>query len=186
MELNSILAKNVQFLVNILWTSDSIWWHRPRSTLAHVMGCCLTAPRHNLKQCSFIISKFMWHSANGIIRRRSEDNNQQNKVKICILKTHSDLQGTNELIIFSWTPAIAIHPYNHVLILVFGWAMSQYHIDKMKIQTLLRPFLHFYCKLSAIPNFLDVLSSRRWVLMPMHVWHLMDYCLQTDASCYKV
>ena len=166
---------NIQFWVNILWTTDSIWRHKPGSTLAHVMACCLTAPRHNLKQRSFIISGFVWHSASGIIRRRSEDNSQQNKVENCISKTHSDLQGT----CYSYASL-------YVLILVFGWAMAQYHIEKMKIQTLLRPFLLFYCKLSAIHNFLDVLSSRGWVLMPMRVWHLMDYCLQTNASCYKV
>ena len=29
--------------VNSLWPSDAIWRHRSGSTLAHVMGCCLTA-----------------------------------------------------------------------------------------------------------------------------------------------
>ena len=42
---------------NSLRPSDAIWWHRSGSTLAQVMACCLTAPRHYLNQCWFIISK---------------------------------------------------------------------------------------------------------------------------------
>ena len=38
-------------MVNSLWRSDAIWWYRSKSTLTHVMACCLTAPSHNLNQC---------------------------------------------------------------------------------------------------------------------------------------
>ena len=39
-----------------LWSSDALWWHRPRSTLAQVMTCCLTAPSHYLNHCWLPIS----------------------------------------------------------------------------------------------------------------------------------
>ena len=44
-------------IVNSLWPSDAMWWHRSGSTLAHVMACCLSAPSHYLIQCWLIISK---------------------------------------------------------------------------------------------------------------------------------
>ena len=47
---------------NSLWPSDAIWWHRSGSTLAQVMACCLTAPRHYLNQCWLIINEVQWHS----------------------------------------------------------------------------------------------------------------------------
>ena len=34
--------------------------------LVQVMACCLAAPSHNLNQCWLIISKVLWHSAEGI------------------------------------------------------------------------------------------------------------------------
>ena len=47
---------------NSLWPSDAIWWHRLRSTLVHVMACCLTATSHYLNKCWLIISHIFWHS----------------------------------------------------------------------------------------------------------------------------
>ena len=47
--------------VDSLWPSDTIWRQGSRSTLAHVMACCLTAPNHYLNQCWHIISKVQWH-----------------------------------------------------------------------------------------------------------------------------
>ena len=43
-------------LLNSLWPSDAIWWHRTGSTLAQVMACCLAAPCHYLTQCWLLIS----------------------------------------------------------------------------------------------------------------------------------
>ena len=37
--------------VNSLASSGAMWWHRSRSTLGHVMACCLMAPSHYLNQC---------------------------------------------------------------------------------------------------------------------------------------
>ena len=37
-------------LSNTLWPSDTIWWHRSRSILAHIMAYCLTTPKHSLNQ----------------------------------------------------------------------------------------------------------------------------------------
>ena len=39
--------------------SDTIWWHRTRSTLAQVRACCLKVSRHCLNQ--LIISEIMWY-----------------------------------------------------------------------------------------------------------------------------
>ena len=36
----------VKFIFNSLQSSDTIWRHRPGSTLVQVMACCLVAPRH--------------------------------------------------------------------------------------------------------------------------------------------
>ena len=43
--------------INSLRPSDTIWQHRPGSTLIQVMACCLTASSHYLHQRWFIISK---------------------------------------------------------------------------------------------------------------------------------
>ena len=72
-----------------LWPGDAIWRHGTRSTLAHVMACCLTAPSHYLKQCWLIISEIPWHSSQGIILRRCEHTNQQNKIEYCNFKMAS-------------------------------------------------------------------------------------------------
>ena len=47
--------------------------------------CCLTASSHYLNQC-WLISKVLWHSSEGIIMRRSEDTNQQNKTENYIFR----------------------------------------------------------------------------------------------------
>ena len=57
-----------------LWPSITIWRQRSGSTLAQGMVCCLVAPSHYLNQCWLIISKVLWHLSEGIIMRRSEDN----------------------------------------------------------------------------------------------------------------
>ena len=72
--------------VNSLWPSDAIRRQGTESTLAQVMACCLTAPSHYLHQCWLIISKVLWHSSEGIIMRRSEDTNQQNKIENYIIR----------------------------------------------------------------------------------------------------
>ena len=54
--------------VNLLWPNDIIW-HRFRSTLAHVMACCLTTSSHHQSQCWIIISKASWHSSAGNFTR---------------------------------------------------------------------------------------------------------------------
>ena len=56
---------------NSLWHSGAIWWQRSRSTLAHVMACCLTAPNHYLNKCWHSISTVRSHSSEGSITRDS-------------------------------------------------------------------------------------------------------------------
>ena len=48
--------------INTLWPSDVIWRQVPRSTLAQVMACCLTAPSHYLNQYWLMIREVLWHS----------------------------------------------------------------------------------------------------------------------------
>ena len=42
---------------------DATWQHRPGSTLAQIMACCLTSPSHYLNQCWLFVKGFVWHSA---------------------------------------------------------------------------------------------------------------------------
>ena len=53
--------------------SDAIWRQRSWSTLAHVMACCLKAPRHYLNQRWLINAKVSRHLSEGIIMRILED-----------------------------------------------------------------------------------------------------------------
>ena len=41
----------IWLMINSLWPSDAIWWHRSGSAPAQVMACCLMAPSHYLNQC---------------------------------------------------------------------------------------------------------------------------------------
>ena len=49
-------------VLNSLWSSDGIWWHKSGSTLAQLMACCLMGSSHYLNQCSFIIRAFPGYS----------------------------------------------------------------------------------------------------------------------------
>ena len=91
-----------QILVNSMWPNDAIRWHRSGSTLAQVMGCCLTAPSHYLNQCWLIISKVLYHSSEDLIKNqkklwRYQSVKQAWKLKIEVLKLHPNLPGANEL-----------------------------------------------------------------------------------------
>ena len=66
-------AKETPFLTfswNPAWQSNSINTgscngllpQGTKSTLAHVMTCCLVAPRHYLIQCWLLICEFLWQS----------------------------------------------------------------------------------------------------------------------------
>ena len=47
---------------NSLWPNDTLWRHRPGSTLAQEITCCLTGSSHYLNQCWLIVSEVLWHS----------------------------------------------------------------------------------------------------------------------------
>ena len=72
--------------INSLWTSDAIWRHRSGSTLAQVMGCCLTAPSHYLNHCWLTISKVQWHSSEGNFSRDISAINHWNQLEIYFSK----------------------------------------------------------------------------------------------------
>ena len=61
-EIWPVLCKIASKVVNSLWPSDVIWRQGSRSTLAQVMACCLTAPRHYLNQCWLMTSEVLWPS----------------------------------------------------------------------------------------------------------------------------
>ena len=48
---------------NSLWPSGVLWLQKAGSILAQVMACCLMAQRHQLNQCSQIISEVQRHSS---------------------------------------------------------------------------------------------------------------------------
>ena len=60
--LNGCLWESDRYLIFYsLWASGVKWWHRSVSTLARLMTCCLSTPRHNVNQCWFIIGGVLWH-----------------------------------------------------------------------------------------------------------------------------
>ena len=84
--------------VNSLWPSDGIWRHRPLSTLAQVMPCCLTAPSHYLNQCWLIVSTDKWRLYKGSFTNNAPPINQENQLQFAYIKFLSNLPETNELI----------------------------------------------------------------------------------------
>ena len=55
-------APSAMEIVNSLWPSDTMCWHRSGSALAQVMACCLMAPSHYLNQCWPPIYEVLWYS----------------------------------------------------------------------------------------------------------------------------
>ena len=51
--------------LNILWPSDTTWWHRYWSILAQAMVCCLRETSHYLNQCPLLINKVLWYFTAG-------------------------------------------------------------------------------------------------------------------------
>ena len=49
-------------ILNSLWPSDAIWWHKPMPILAQVMACCLMALSKYLNPCWLFISEVLRHS----------------------------------------------------------------------------------------------------------------------------
>ena len=73
-------------LINSLWPSEDLWWHRSGSMWAQVMACCLTAPSHYLN-----------HSDNhlkAILQGIPQPSTTKISLKFC-----PNLPGTNELIV---------------------------------------------------------------------------------------
>ena len=48
----------VYLLLDSLWPSDTIFWHKSASGLDQVMDCCLTAPIHYFNQCWLVTSNW--------------------------------------------------------------------------------------------------------------------------------
>ena len=71
------------WVLNLLWSSDALCWHRSRSTLAQVMAWCLMAPSHCLNQYWLIICEVLWHLPEG---GNFNGNNGRYLSLICIWK----------------------------------------------------------------------------------------------------
>ena len=48
-------------LINSLWLSDDIWWHKSCLGLDQEMAWCLTAPSHYLFECWLIFYRIIWN-----------------------------------------------------------------------------------------------------------------------------
>ena len=96
----------LNFWLNSLRPSDSIWRHRPESTLAQVMACCVTTPSHYLNQCWLIFSKVQWCSAEGNFTRDTSVINHNYKFETYLSKTsHKSPSGQwvkSETALHSW------------------------------------------------------------------------------------
>ena len=93
-------ANLCHLIINSIWSTDVIWWHKSRSTLAWVMACCLMAPSHYLNQGWLLISKvpFITVSAQAI--------NCIMNLKIILLKI------TATILRFQWVINNEISMYN--------------------------------------------------------------------------
>ena len=85
----------ISFIINSLWPSDAIWWHRSGSAPAQVMACCLMAPTHYLNQCRH-------HQRCSVVFVRAISQVVMNLIcticlEIALLKSQPHLLGDNEL-----------------------------------------------------------------------------------------
>ena len=56
------------WLITLL-PNSAAWWHGSASTLAPVIGGCLTALNHYIKRRLIIMQRVSWHSPQGIFRK---------------------------------------------------------------------------------------------------------------------
>ena len=76
---------------------DATWQHRPGSTLAQIMVCCLTSPSHYMNQYWLFVKGVVWHSAESNFIRHAHALNPSNVSGDCILKSLPYHPGDNEL-----------------------------------------------------------------------------------------
>ena len=77
-------------VINSLWSSDGIWWHRSGSTLVQVMAWFVMAPSHCLNQCWLLISGDQWHSPDSNFTASAQATILHNDWLdwICLMTTH--------------------------------------------------------------------------------------------------
>ena len=83
--------------INSLLPSDVIWWQGSKSTLAQIMACCLTAPRHYLSQCWLMISEVLWHSPDSNFTENTWHIYRWNEFEIYRVETVDNPPRANEL-----------------------------------------------------------------------------------------
>ena len=88
-------SDNYQF--KSIWPSDATWRHRSRSTLVHVMACCLVAQCHYLKRCWLFINEVPWHSTDNNIVKSAKANSLYKELKIIALELRPLLPEAYEL-----------------------------------------------------------------------------------------
>ena len=77
--------------------SDAKWRHRSRSTLAHVVVCCLTAPSHYLNQCWLIISEILRHSPENNFTGNTRVSDPRYEFEWYLFQITAESLRTNEL-----------------------------------------------------------------------------------------
>ena len=73
--------------------SDAIWQHKPGSTLAQLMACCLMVAKHYPHQGWLLIKGVLWHSPFSYFTRSAH-----RRAEITRLKWLSNLPGSHESI----------------------------------------------------------------------------------------
>ena len=86
------LEKNIWYMIydlmqNCYVNSWGMWRHRPGSTLAQVIACFMTAPKHCLNQCWRTINYVLCHSHESNLMGNAREINLQNELEYCTLVT---------------------------------------------------------------------------------------------------
>ena len=80
--------------------------HRPGSTLAQVMTCCLTAPSHYLNQCWLIINGVGGYSPESTLMENDQDIIQHNVFESYTSKKYSDISKRPVYLCYSFISLI--------------------------------------------------------------------------------
>ena len=95
-------------VVNSLWPSDAIQWHRLWSTLAKVKAWCPMRQSHYLNQCWLTLKGVLWHSSESNFTRSAHELNQQHVFRDYILKITTTFSSGQCVNTFHFTNHFAV------------------------------------------------------------------------------
>ena len=84
----SLMSSKIIYTYCWFWHKDAMRRHKPVSTLAQVMDCCLTAPSYSLNHCWQIISGVMWCS-----HKENFNENASDVYTWCVFENYYGLEG---------------------------------------------------------------------------------------------